>query len=71
MIEPNVFSDHYTMTSISIPAGITQISKGAFSGCDDLKDVYYGGTQAQWEKMQIAFSGKLGSGKSTVCNADA
>ena len=42
-----------SLTSITIPESVTSVSYGAFNGCSSLKDVYYLGTQAQWEKMAV------------------
>ena len=39
------------LTSIEIPAGVTEIGYAAFSGCSGLKDVYYTGTQEQWDNI--------------------
>lgn len=41
------------MTSVKIPNTITRIYYGAFSGCTNLKDVYYSGTEEQWKKIDI------------------
>jgi len=41
------------LTSITIPDGVTSFGEGAFDGCSGLTDVYYGGTKAQWEKIEI------------------
>ena len=39
------------LTSIEIPVGVTEIGYAAFSGCSGLKDVYYTGTQEQWDNI--------------------
>lgn len=41
------------MTQITIPATVTSIELGAFYRCTSLKDVYFGGTKEQWEKIYI------------------
>lgn len=41
------------MTSINIPAQVTIIHTAAFEYCDSLTDVYYFGTEEQWEKIRI------------------
>ena len=43
-----------SLTSITIPDSVTTIGKYAFSGCTGLKDVYYGGTEAQWQQVNIS-----------------
>ena len=42
-----------SLTSITIPDGVTSIGKDAFYNCWNLKDVYYAGTEAQWENIII------------------
>ena len=39
-----------SLTSITIPAGVTSIGN-VFNGCDALTDVYYGGSEAEWETL--------------------
>lgn len=48
------FADCSNMGSITIPASVTTIETYAFSNCW-LKDVYFTGTQAQWEAINIDY----------------
>ena len=41
------------LTSVTIPDRVTHIEDGAFQGCERLTDVYYGGTQEQWDAVII------------------
>ncbi|MCI9505144.1 MAG: leucine-rich repeat protein [Oscillospiraceae bacterium] len=41
------------LTSVTIPASVAGIGDYAFDGCAKLTDVYYGGTAAQWETVEI------------------
>lgn len=41
-----------SLKSITIPDSITSINDGAFSQCSDLADIYYKGTQEQWDAIQ-------------------
>ncbi len=41
------------LQSISIPASVVAIDDFAFVACGELTDVYYGGTQAQWNAISI------------------
>ena len=45
------FSGCSGLTRIEIPARVTEIGYAAFSGCSGLKDVYYTGTQEQWDNI--------------------
>lgn len=41
------------LEKITFPAGITDIKAAAFDSCDNLKHVYYNGTQKKWESVKI------------------
>ena len=43
------------LTAVDIPSGMSFIGGTAFSGCTALKNVYFGGTKAQWDAMGITF----------------
>ncbi len=45
------------LKSITIPAGVEEIDLSAFSDCDSLGDVYYKGSEEQWEAV-ITGSGR-------------
>ena len=49
--------------SVTIPEDVTSIGDEAFSGCSNLTDVYYAGTQAQWDAISI------GSGNDPLTSA--
>ncbi|MBQ3272305.1 MAG: leucine-rich repeat domain-containing protein, partial [Solobacterium sp.] len=46
------FNNCSSLTSITIPVSVTRITP-AFDGCSALTDVYYGGTQEQWNALAI------------------
>jgi len=41
------------LTSITIPDSITKIGRNAFDECSSLTDVYYGGNEERWAKVEI------------------
>lgn len=41
------------LTSVTIPVSVTEIGVCAFDDCTSLKDVYYGGSEAQWKAIAI------------------
>jgi hypothetical protein len=41
------------LTSIVIPDSVTSIGSSASEGCSGLTDVYYTGTEKQWEAISI------------------
>lgn len=52
------FSDCKKLTRVTVPASVTRINILAFYNCPALKDVYYGGTSADWKKInQSTISG--------------
>lgn len=65
-IGASVFSDCTALTSVIIPESVTKISEGAFMDCTGLKDVYYVGTQEQWESIQIAAEGNAQLAAATI-----
>ena len=46
-----------SLESIVIGTGVTHISENAFKNCTALKDVYYKGTQEQWNQVVIETEG--------------
>ena len=52
-IEEDAFSDCTSLTSVAIPKNVTCIKWGAFFCCNALTAVYYGGSEADWEKITI------------------
>ncbi len=47
------FSGDTSLHSITIPSGVTEIGENAFNNAD-LSDVYYGGSEAEWDRISIA-----------------
>lgn len=41
------------LTSVTIPSSVTDIEMMAFYNCDNLTDVYYEGSEAQWKAIKI------------------
>jgi len=57
------YGECINLSSVFIHASVTSIEYSAFSGCSSLCDVYYTGTQAQWNSISI------GSDNSYLTNA--
>ena len=52
-IEQDTFYGCTGLTDITIPASVKEIEVSAFFSCSDPLNVYYGGTEAQWEQVDI------------------
>lgn len=52
-ISSHVFEDCGNLISVTIPNSVKGISMYAFNGCSNLKDVYYGGSQTEWNRIQV------------------
>ncbi|MCI9505133.1 MAG: leucine-rich repeat protein [Oscillospiraceae bacterium] len=48
-----MFNGCSKLENISIPTSITSIKRNAFENCSNLKTVNYGGTETQWEQIEI------------------
>ena len=55
-ISEHAFSYNHSLKDILIPASVTTIEDFAFCYCDIFNNVYYTGTQEQWENMFIGKS---------------
>ncbi len=48
-----VFSNCESLIEIAIPDSVAIVDYNAFSGCESLTDVYYSGTEEQWNDIEI------------------
>lgn len=49
----DVFKDCVELEGVIIPKSVSYIGSDAFSGCDNLVSVSFGGSKAEWEEIQI------------------
>ena len=54
VIDERAFEHCSGMTAIYLPASLGSIGSYAFYHCGALRHVYYGGTEAQWEAIEIS-----------------
>ena len=52
-LKEDVFLSCASLSSATIPASVTRIENGAFFYCNELHDVYFGGTEAQWNAIDL------------------
>ena len=60
------FSNMETIQSVTIPVSVTAIDRYAFRDCENLTNIYYKGTKAQWEKISKVGGWDQGTGNYTV-----
>lgn len=53
-INEGTFDSCAALSSISIPKSVTSIEDSAFYGCASLTDVYFEGTQSQWDAISVS-----------------
>lgn len=58
-IPENTFSGQLRIESIYIPEKITSIGDSAFYDCIQLLDIYFGGTEEEWKKIEIDSSNSI------------
>ena len=54
-IEEMAFSFSTKLRSVTIPETVTKIDHRVFLGCTALKHIYYSGSKAEWEKIEIGY----------------
>ena len=52
-IGEHAFARCYSLEKIWLPSGLKKVSGWAFASCTSLTDVYFGGTEAQWNDLTI------------------
>lgn len=53
VIGNNVFRKCSSLKNIRIPSAVTTIDDQAFYGCEELADVYYAGSESQWQAITV------------------
>lgn len=54
VINSYTFYNCNNITRVTIPTGVTTIDRKAFCECNNLTDIYYNGTEEQWNKISIS-----------------
>ena len=52
-IERSAFQSCNNLTSVDLPISLTNIASGAFNECASLTNVYYSGTESDWNAVEI------------------
>ena len=53
IIDMDWYPEPKKLTSVTIPSRVTLIGMDAFYNCDNLTDVYYEGSEAQWQAIKV------------------
>lgn len=54
-IDDYAFENCYDVTSVTIPSTVTYIGEEVFYGCYSLVDVYFDGTEEQWDDVLLGY----------------
>ena len=64
------FTDCSSLKKIALPKSLKTVGRVAFDGCLSLTDVYYDGSEEEWNKIEISRgTTELGGDNSTLTNA--
>lgn len=53
-INEGAFDGCSALTTVTLPAGLKSIMERAFYYCDQLQDIYFQGTEAQWDAVSVS-----------------
>ena len=65
-IGDHAFCDCSSLTGITIPDSVTSIGEGAFQSCLDLKDVYFTGSEEEWNAISVSTDGNYNLTEATI-----
>ena len=54
VIQPNVFSGASGIQRVALPKGLKGVAANAFDGCRNIQEVFYAGSEAEWNALPIA-----------------
>ena len=54
VIQPNVFSGASGIQRVALPKGLKGVAANAFDGCWNIQEVFYAGSEAEWNALPIA-----------------
>ncbi|MBO5334117.1 MAG: leucine-rich repeat protein [Clostridia bacterium] len=69
IIDERAFYNCTSLTNVTIPESVTIIEEGAFYYCRSLKDVYFYGTENQWDNIKIEGENSMGGDNYCLLNA--
>lgn len=69
-IGKTAFYQNCDLESVVIPYSVSEIAEGAFDGCTDLKDVYYNGSEEEWNAITIGIDNECLTNATIHFNSD-
>ena len=57
-----------SLENVTIPASVTSIANYAFYGCSSLTEVYYAGSEEQWDAVSVGYSNTPLTNAAVYCN---
>ena len=70
-IGASMFMECTSLKSVSIPSGVTGIDATAFISCYSLDDIYYSGSEEQWNSISIEGGSKVHPSATVHYNSDS
>ena len=64
----SAFEDCSALNNIRVTVTLSSIKENAFSGCKSLREVYYGGTSTEWDKIQVETGNESLTAAYIYCN---
>lgn len=68
-IGQEAFSNCRSLKTVTMPTSVTSVQDSAFANCSSLGDVYYSGTEEQWNHINISGSGSGMASNQPLLNA--
>jgi hypothetical protein len=65
-----LFFEDENLQTVTIPASVTSIGNSAFLMCDRLTDIYFGGTRAEWDAIEVAEYNEVLENATIHCSDD-
>jgi hypothetical protein len=65
-----LFFEDESLQTVTIPASVTSIGNSAFLMCDSLTDIYFGGTRAEWDSIEVAEYNEVLENATIHCSDD-
>jgi len=69
VIGQEAFYNCKSLETVTMPTSVTSVQENAFANCGSLSDVYYSGSEEQWNHINISSAGSGSTGNKPLLNA--